>query len=161
MLRIASFAILGLTLVGADARAGQLADTARDDQPVVSPATNGDFVRLTVTVTKEVPVATTRPAALPLLYGGYASLQLLDGYQTTRGIAQGGHETNPMMMGFVSSPTAVWAIKAGSAALAIVAAERMWKTNKAGAVTIMIIANGLSAAVAARNASVLKQLRQP
>ncbi|MGH9139500.1 MAG: DUF5658 family protein, partial [Vicinamibacterales bacterium] len=100
-----------------------------------------------------------RPSVLPALYASYATLQLLDGFQTVHGVARGGHETNPLMSGLVGSPAAVWTVKAASAVMAVTAAERMWKTNKAGAIAVMVIANGVSAAVAARNASVLKGLR--
>jgi hypothetical protein len=149
-------AILTLTLASAPVYADQLIDVAHDAQTAIMPSAAPGTVTLNVSVTQE---PTQRPFALPMLYASYATFQLFDGYQTIRGVALGGHETNPLMTGLVGSPAAVWTVKAASAVMAITAAERMWKTNKAGAITVMIIANGLSAAVAARNASVLKQLR--
>jgi hypothetical protein len=153
-------ALVFVICVSAPGYAGQSIDADRDTatdppaiavtSPVPAPA------KLTVSVTREVP---PRPAALPLLYGSYAALQVFDGYQTIQGVSRGANELNPLMSGIAGSPAAVWTIKAVSAALAIGAAERMWKTNKTGAIVVMIIANGVSAAVAARNASVLRQLR--
>jgi hypothetical protein len=165
MLRTAA-AILSLTVVSMPAYAGQQsADLAADTQSAaltadslsaVTPVATAGKITLNVSVTHE---PTARPAALPPLYGSYVAFQLFDGYQTIRGIGLGGHETNPLMTGIAGSPAAVWTIKAASAVMAITAAERMWKTNKKGAIAVMIIGNGLSAAVAARNASVLKNLR--
>ena len=51
---------------------------------------------------------------------------------------------------------------AGATAMAVapaLAAERMWKTNKAGAITLMVVSNGMMAAVAAHNAKVLNRVR--
>jgi hypothetical protein len=153
MLRTAA-AILSLTLVSVPVYADQqLADSPAD---TLSPVATVGRTTLNVSVTHE---PTARPAVLPLLYGTYAAFQLFDGYQTIRGIGMGGHEANPLMTGIASSPAAVWTIKAASAVMAITAAERMWKTNKKGAIAVMIISNGLSAAVAAHNASGLKNLR--
>jgi hypothetical protein len=152
-------ALVFLTLASVPGYAGQSIDSARDSDPAVVMAaadTTPGPVRLTVSVTREVP---PRPASLPLLYGTYAALQVFDGYQTIKGVSRGANELNPLMTGIASSPAAVWTIKAVSAAVAIGAAERMWKTNKTGAIVVMIIANGVSAAVTARNASILRQLR--
>ena len=99
-----------------------------------------------------------RPAALPALYVSFAVLQAFDAYSTRQGLARGASETNTLMNGVVGTP-AFWALKAATTAGAVVAAEHLWKTNKAGAIAVMIIANGVTAAVAARNASVLKQQR--
>jgi hypothetical protein len=96
---------------------------------------------------------------LPAMYVSYAVLQVFDGYQTIQGVSRGGQELNPLMTGISGSPAAIWTIKALSAAAAIGAAERMWKTNKAGAIAVMLVANGVSAVVAAHNASVLRQMR--
>jgi hypothetical protein len=155
MLRTAA-ALVFLTMVSVPAHAGQSLDSARDtDSPVTHAETPGT-VRLNVSV---VPEAPPRPGALPVLYISYAALQAFDGYQTIQGVAGGGREVNPLMTGIAGSPAAVWTIKAVSAVVAIGAAERLWKTNKAGAIAVMLIANGVSVAVAAHNVSVLRQLR--
>ena len=104
-----------------------------------------------------VPVA--RPLALPPLYASFAALQVFDGYSTLAGVKHGATEANPMMQSVIGSPVKFWATKAVMTTTAVVIAERMWKKNKVGAIVTMVIANGVSAAVAARNASVLKQVR--
>jgi hypothetical protein len=108
-----------------------------------------------------LPTAVTvaRPLALPPLYASFAALQVYDGYSTMAGLKRGAGEANPMMQSIVGSPAKFWATKAVTTAAAVVIAERMWKTNKVGAIVTMAIANGVSAAIAARNASVLKQVR--
>jgi hypothetical protein len=64
-----------------------------------------------------------------------------------------------MMRGVAGNSAKLWAVKAASTAGSIWLAERMWKTNRVGAIVMMVVSNGLSASVAARNASVLKALR--
>ena len=161
MFRFAA-AITFLAVVSVPGYAGQSLDSARDAAATMAVgdtpggADTPGAVRLTVSVTRELPA---RPAALPVLYVSYATFQVFDGYQTIQGVAGGGRELNPLMSGIAGSPAAIWTIKAVSAAVAIGAAERMWKTNKAGAIAVMLIANGVSAAVAAHNASVLRQVR--
>jgi hypothetical protein len=155
MLRIAA-ALVFLTMVSVPGYAGQTLDSAGDADPPITIVDTPGAARLNVSVTHDVP---PRPAALPLLYVSYAALQAFDGYQTIQGVAGGGRELNPLMTGIAGSPAAVWTIKAVSAAVAIGAAERLWKTNKAGAIAVMLIANGVSVAVAAHNAGVLRQLR--
>ena len=58
------------------------------------------------------------------------------------------------------TPAAVWAVKAGATAASIFAAERLWHQHRrAEAIAVMIATNGLMAAVAAHNASVLRAQR--
>lgn len=103
--------------------------------------------------------AIRRPIALPALYVSLAALQVFDGYSTTSGLSRGAQEANPMMQGPAGNKAAFWALKAGSTAASIWLAERMWKTNRVGAIVTMVAVNGVMATVAARNASVLKTLR--
>jgi hypothetical protein len=156
MIRRAAIAILGFSLCSVAAHADQTREAT--DAPVQTDATssgaaNREPVTLNVSVIRE---SGPRPAALPVLYVSYAALQIADASQTIRGVARGLNETNPLMAGIAGRPAAVWALKAVSTAGAIVAAERMWKTNKVGAIVTMVIANGVSAAVAAHNASILR-----
>ena len=101
----------------------------------------------------------TRPAALPAFYASLAALQLFDGYSTTRALAGGAKEANPVLKGAVSKPVVFWSVKAAMAVAPALAAERMWKTNKAGAIAVMVVSNGMMAAVAAHNAKVLNRVR--
>ncbi len=63
------------------------------------------------------------------------------------------------MQGVVGNTSAFVAVKAAVAVGTIVAAERLWKTNKVGAIALMLATNSVAALVAARNAHVLRQLR--
>lgn len=103
---------------------------------------------------------TARPTLLPPLYLSLAGLQAYDGYATLHGVTSGGREANALVGGLTSTPAAFWAVKAGSTALTIVLAERLWRTHHRGeAIATMVVANGVMALVAARNASVLHASR--
>jgi len=101
----------------------------------------------------------SRPAALPALYASYAALQAFDVYSTRQALGRGAREANPLMEGVVGNADAFVAVKTAVAVSTIVAAERLWKTNKAAAIAVMVASNGVAAVVAARNARTLGQLR--
>jgi hypothetical protein len=92
-----------------------------------------------------------RPAALPVMYAAFAALQGLDVYSTRRAIAGRAHEANPLMRPAAANAGAMLAVKALSTAGAIYFAERAWKKNRKGAIILMAVINGATAAVAARN----------
>jgi hypothetical protein len=101
-----------------------------------------------------------RPAVLPALYAGSAILQGYDAYSTMSALKAGGREANPLMKTVVSNPLLFIGVKAAITTTSIMAAERMWRNhNRMGAVVVMAISNGVMAAVAAHNSSVLKGLR--
>jgi len=115
--------------------------------------------KIVVTASVVAPVlpAPSRPAALVPLYAGLSVLQVYDGYSTIRGVRQGNAETNPLVGGLGSRPALLWSVKAGSTALSIYLAEQYWRDHHPKkAIATMIVANGVMAAVAARNASLLK-----
>jgi hypothetical protein len=91
-----------------------------------------------------------RPATLPILYGSYAGLQILDIVSTKKALSAGASEANPLLKSGGNARTI--AIKAGTGAATIVFAERAWKKNKAGAIVLMAALNGATAAIVARNA---------
>lgn len=98
-----------------------------------------------------------RGGLLPVLYVSLAGLNAYDAYSTTKGLSRGARESNPVMRGAAGSPAAIWAIKGGVTGASIMVAERLWRAHKRPqAIGVMIISNGLMAAVAARNASVLR-----
>ena len=102
----------------------------------------------------------SRGSALPALYVSLAALQVVDGYTTTTGITRGAREANPLMPAVAGNTAAVWAVKGGVTLLSIYTAERLWKNHKRGqAIAMMLVSNGMMAAVAARNASVLRAQR--
>lgn len=107
----------------------------------------------------EIIDAPSRPVALPALYAGYAALQVYDIYSTRQALARGAREANPFMQGVAGNQSSFWALKAGLTVGTIVAAERLWKTNKPAAIAVMVVSNSVAAVVAARNGRVLRQLR--
>jgi len=93
----------------------------------------------------------SRPGALQLLYGTLGALQALDVYSTQRALSRGGSEINPIMKRTAANQAAMIAVKAVSTASSIYFTERTWKKNRKGAVVLMAMVNGVTAAVVARN----------
>lgn len=103
---------------------------------------------------------TSRGPILPILYVSFAVLNVYDGSSTTTALKLGAAEGNPIMAGIAGHPAALWAVKAGVTAGSIVVAERLWRQHRrAAAIGMMIASNGLTAVVAAQNASVIRRLR--
>lgn len=101
-----------------------------------------------------------RPLMLPGLYAGSAFLQGYDAYSTLTALKSGASEANPLMKGITKNPAAFIALKAGVTMASIMSAERMWKDDhRIAAVVMMVASNGMMAAVAAHNASVLQRVR--
>jgi len=117
-------------------------------------------LRLPIVVPARRAAVPTRGRMLPILYVNYVALQTYDGYSTINGVKRGAREVNPMMSSLAGNPAAVWAVKGGVTAASILVAERLWKQHRRRhALVTMIVSNGLMAAVAARNASVLRAQR--
>jgi hypothetical protein len=101
-----------------------------------------------------------RGAVLPSLYVSLAALQAVDAYTTVTGVRRGARESNAAMTGLAASPAALWAMKAGVTSGSIVLAERLWRSRRrAQAIAVMAAANGMMAAIATRNLSVLRAMR--
>ena len=143
MSRTIAAAILGLTLFALPAYA--------QSEPV-TPITVTD-------IAAPVSQAISRPAVLTGLYASYAALQAYDVYSTRQALARGAREANPLMQSVAGNTSTFVAIKVGVGAATIIAAERLWKTNKAAAIGAMIAGKSVAAIVAARNARTLGQLR--
>jgi hypothetical protein len=92
-----------------------------------------------------------RPSAMPAMYAGLSVLQALDIYSTRRAVAAGAREMNPLLGPAVKNTAAMLAVKGASTALSIYFAERAWKRNPKGAMVLMAVLNGVTAAVVARN----------
>ena len=103
--------------------------------------------------------AAKKPMMIGALSASLAALQVFDIYSTSKGLSQGAREANPLMQGVVGNKAAFWAMKGATTAVPIALAAKMWKKNKAAAIATLVVANGVQAMVAARNASVLKQTR--
>ena len=91
----------------------------------------------------------TRPRLLPVLYGTYAGLQVLDIVSTRKAIAAGAREANPLMQKGGMAGTI--AIKAASGVGMAYVSERLWKKHRVGAIVLMAAMNGVSAAVVSHN----------
>lgn len=88
-----------------------------------------------------------------------AALQGLDAYTTLTAINRGAVEANPLMRGAVRNPAVLMAVKSSMTAATIYAAQRLWPRNKAAAVALLAVSNGVMATVVAHNMSVIQQMR--
>lgn len=138
----------------------------RDNNAGADDAATGATGAATVTMAGDVdwslePVtfgAPSRGAVLPSLYVSLAALNAFDAYTTSKGLALGAGEANPMMRAVAGRPAVLWAVKGGVTAGSVFIAERLWKkNNKVGAIAVMLATNGMMATVAARNSSVIRQ----
>ena len=150
-------AALGMTLMTAPVFAAEptpIADAATAAVAALEvPVAQADF-RTTVEGRRH------RPGALPAMYATSLALQGYDAYSTLTALKAGGVEANPMMKTITKSPAAFIALKAGTAALSIMAAENMWKSgHKAAAIGVMVASNVAMSFVAANNARVLSQIK--
>jgi hypothetical protein len=102
----------------------------------------------------------SRGVLLPVLYVGLSSLHAFDAYSTSSALSRGAKEANHLMQGVAGHASAMWAVKGGVTAATIFTAERLWRSNrKAQAILLMVGSNAMMAAVAANNASVIRQQR--
>ena len=146
MVRTCAAASLGLFLMAATATAADADATALEPSVTFAKNTAGHAV--------------SRGAALPILYGTLAGLQAYDGWSTVTGVRRGAVESNRVMAGAATNPGAMWALKVGATSASVYAAERLWRRNRrVEAVVSMIAVNGMMVAVAAHNASVIRQLQ--
>ncbi len=161
MRRILVASFLGLTLTTSTAFA------AEEDRSSLTPAVAAAATALAQRPDLAVSVGSARsfephrPALLPALYAGSALLQGYDAYSTLAALKRGGVEANPLMAGLTKHPAAFVGLKAGMAAMSIMAAEKMWKNNnRVGSIVTMAISNSVMAMVAANNARVLGRLQK-
>lgn len=102
----------------------------------------------------------SRGVALPVLYGTLAGLQAYDGWTTVKAVHLGATEGNPAVAGLATNARAMWAVKAGATLGSIYLAERLWRQHRRGAaIATMLAVNGVMAAVAVNNASVMQGLK--
>ena len=118
-----------------------------------SERTRGTAARETLAVTPSWRLEPSRPAALPVLYVGYAALQGVDLWQSARLLETGAREINPVMAGATGHPAAMIAVKAATTAGTLYFVERLWKNDhRVAAIVTMVAVTGATAAVAAHNA---------
>ena len=133
---------------------------AADDKPGTAKKDDGSnqppmvFVTVTSERVTDEP-AGSRPGFLKGMYAASIGLQAFDGYSTYVGLRAGNRELNPAMTN--STPTTLIVAKATMTLTTIAVAEQLWRTHHRGqAIAVMVISNGVMAAVAAKNASVLR-----
>jgi hypothetical protein len=110
------------------------------------------WVDVALVLTLSQPPA--RPAVLPVLYVTYAVLQVLDVQSTLQALSHGQtREANPMLGRVVGHPPALVAVKAASAVTTVLLTEYLWKKKgyRRTAVITLLVINGLTAVVVARN----------
>jgi hypothetical protein len=158
MFRAAVLAITILSVVPVHAAGADADGTAvLSSADPIQLATDTDWSLPPVHVGSNKP---TRGAVLPALYVSLAALNVYDAYSTRSGLAKGAVEANPMMRGVAGNGAALWAVKGAATGVSIYLAERLWrKHRRMEAVAVMLVSNGIMAAVTARNASVLGQVR--
>ena len=94
------------------------------------------------------------------MYRTAGLLQAYDCFSMPKAIAANHVAPNPMMAPLVNHPSLVIAAKAGMTIAPIAAAENPWRTNHhRQAIAMLIVSNGLMAAVGAHNAMVLRGQR--
>jgi hypothetical protein len=92
-----------------------------------------------------------RPAALPALYATLGAMQAFDVYSTSAALKAGAKEANPVAAPFAGNAGSMLGLKVATTAGTIFFAERMWKTNKVGAIVMMVAINGATAVVSMHN----------
>ena len=92
-----------------------------------------------------------RPAILPVFYASLGVMQAWDVYSTSAAVRAGAREANPAAAPFAGNAGSLIALKATTTASTIFFAERMWKKNKAGAIVMLAVINGATAAVSLHN----------
>ena len=100
---------------------------------------------------------TPRPQPLVPLYVSFATLEALDVASTSRVLEMGGRESNPIVASVWGSPVALAALKAGTAAGLILAAERLRRDHPKAALILMIAGNSGMAAIVAHNYAVARR----
>ena len=105
----------------------------------------------TMTPLSHYAPAVKRPAALPALYVTLGVMQAMDIYSTSAALKAGAKEANPTAAPFAGNTGSMIGLKAATMAGTIFFSERMWKTNKVGAIAMMVAINGATAAVSMHN----------
>jgi hypothetical protein len=118
---------------------------------------NPVFAQERVAADLRLPVAADAPTqgrskALPVLYGTYAALQVLDVTTTVAAVQNGATEANPVVGPMAGSRGRFLALKAASTALTFGAVRVIEKKNRKAAIAAMIALNVATALVVAHNA---------
>ena len=127
---------------------------------VAEVAASGNLAAAVVVQRATSDVAARRSPMLLAMYGSAGLLQAYDGFSTLKAVGANHAELNPMMAPLVNHPGLVIAAKAAMTIATISAAEKMWRTNHhKQAIAMLLVSNGVMAAVGAHNAMVLRGQR--
>ncbi|MEO5897232.1 MAG: DUF5658 family protein [Vicinamibacterales bacterium] len=85
------------------------------------------------------------------MYVSFAALQVMDIMSTTKALAGGATEANPVMSGMVNNKAGFYSIKAATAISTVFFAERLGKNHPRRAAIMMAVLNVGYAAVVAHN----------
>jgi hypothetical protein len=145
-------AVWTLTILAALAGSHEAVAAGTEDKPVTQTA-----VAAAENLAVVWPMAATyqpelkRPALLPALYASLVAVQAWDLYSTRVALKAGAHEANAMAAPFASNTGSMLGLKLATTAGTILCVERLWKNNRVGAVVVMTVINGTTAAIAMHN----------
>ncbi len=100
---------------------------------------------------REVVLTQRRPAVITGMYVSLAGLNALDLYSTSRALANGAREANPIVAAGNGNIGASLVIKTAATGASIYFVEKLWRKTRAGAIATALVVNGATAAVVARN----------
>ena len=91
------------------------------------------------------------PSLRRSMYVSFGALQVLDAVSTRQALSAGGREANPPMAGLARNTAALFAVKAGTAAVTTFFAERLAKNHPRRATVLMAVLNSAYVAIVAHN----------
>jgi hypothetical protein len=148
---IALATIVGLSFSGAAAAAGVEEPEILLTSPIPVETAVVAYTMPTVWVPEAKALGTKRPAALLPLYASLGAMQVWDARSTSSALKAGAAEANPTAAPFAGNTASMLGLKAATTVGTIFFAERIWKKNPVGAVVLVAIINGATAAVAMNN----------
>ena len=157
--------LLVTTLCATEATAQEsdtgLLATQTGAEMAIAPARVSDSVAMT----EAFPRIGTRQASTGMsqgllrgMYVTFAALQVLDAKSTSRALAYGGREANPIMKSITSHRGTLMAVKVGVAASTIWLTQRVARKNRVGAIIMMAALNSVYATVVAHNYGVAREM---
>lgn len=137
--------IVGLSFSSAAAAAGL------EEKPLANAVAAAESLAITLPMSSAYFPQTKRPAMLSALYATLGAVQAWDAYSTSAALKAGAHEANPTAAPFAKNTGALLGLKVATTAGTVFFAERLWKKNRVGAIVLMAVINGATAAVAMNN----------
>lgn len=162
---------LSAIVMPSSARADQGMFSSAEDLQVPAPLPTHDHLIALATPVQMAAAVTTgpewltsplhlRPSGLPALYVILAGLQGYDTYSTLAAQKRGAVEINPVFGGALGHPAALIALKGATTVGSVYVAEYLWRHHRRTAAIIqMAVTNGMMAAIAIHNASVIRAQR--